>query len=117
MRGMLIDDDETISRLRTDVSLMHLRARRPERVIEAIGQTGCGLRGQMRIEASAEISLRRTNLERGLRGFGKTGAPRPHPHLAGTFPPRTKGGDRRGAPCCRRSRTVAHQRSFQRMDD
>ena len=35
MRGVLIDDDEAVARLRHDVSFVHLRARRPERMIEA----------------------------------------------------------------------------------
>ena len=33
MRGMLIDDDESIRRLRQNVILMHLRARRPQGII------------------------------------------------------------------------------------
>ena len=36
MCGVLIDDDKTVARLRHNVSFVHLRARRPQRVIEAV---------------------------------------------------------------------------------
>ena len=37
MRGVLIDDDETVARLRHDVGVVHLRARGAERVFERVG--------------------------------------------------------------------------------
>ena len=38
MRGVLIDDDDAVARLRHDVGLVHLRARRAERAVEQIGR-------------------------------------------------------------------------------
>ena len=38
MRGVLVDDDEAVARLRHDVGLVHLRARGAERPVEQIGR-------------------------------------------------------------------------------
>ena len=117
MGGVLIDNDEAVAGLRHDVSLMHLRARGPERVIERIGETDCGFSGEVRIEPGAEIGFRHTDLECGLRRFSETAAARQRPCRARTFLPRTKGGNGCTAAGRRRARTVTGERRFQRVHD
>ena len=50
MRGVLVDDDDAVARLRHDVGLVHLRARRAERPVEQIGAR----LGQASTRASAD---------------------------------------------------------------
>ena len=37
MRGVLVDDHESVAGLRYDIGLVDLRARRPQRTVEQIG--------------------------------------------------------------------------------
>ncbi len=64
MRGMLIDDDQAVARLRHDVIVVHLRPRRAERMIERIG-------AQARMSRHARSSAAGADIEHGLRRFGK----------------------------------------------
>ena len=63
MRGVLVDDDQAVARLRHDVGLVHLRARGAERPLDQFGR---------RLEAlDARIGRRLADIEGGLRRFGK----------------------------------------------
>ena len=59
MRGVLVDDDNAIARLRHDIGLVHLRAGSPERLIE---QLGCGL-----ADLDARVGGRLAHIEGRLR--------------------------------------------------
>ena len=71
MRGMLIDDDETVARLRDDVILMELGARRAERKGFRIGRAGRF--GRLRRDGSR----RARGIVEALLPFGKAEARRP----------------------------------------
>ena len=63
MRGVLVDDDDAVARLRHDIGLVHLRARGAERPVEQFGR---GLR-----DLDARIGGGRADVERRLRGLGE----------------------------------------------
>ena len=64
MRGVLVDDDDGVSRLRHDVGLVQLRARRAERAVEQ--RLGRGIGAGARIRARG-----REGLERRLHRLGE----------------------------------------------
>ena len=83
VRGVLVDDDEAVAGLRHDIGLVHLRARRAERMIEQfVGRRGFGER--LRADL-AQIGRRAADVESGLRRLGKAAAQSPPhtPPLAG----------------------------------
>ncbi len=113
MRGVLIDHHQPVTRLRHDISLVNLRARRAERTIEQFGR---GLD-----DVGARIGHRFADLEGGLRGFGEADHVAAHHRLRRRLPPvparrrsGTEGGDGRAASGGRRAAAVARQRFLQR---
>jgi hypothetical protein len=68
MRGVLVDDHQPVNRLRHDIGLVHLRARRAERLRDQVG---------LRRECfDPHIRRRPAGVERRLRDFGQPTAPR-----------------------------------------
>ena len=125
MRGVLVDDDQAVARLRHDVGLVHLRARGAERPLDQIGR---------RLEAfDARVGRRRADVEGRLRGFGKAerGAPprdvrkaqRPRrraPPVVSAAPrhaERAERGDGRAAAGRGGALALARQRLLQRAHD
>ena len=66
MRGVLVDDDDAVARLRHDIGLVHLRARGAERPVEQVGRRLAAMR--------ARVGRRRADIESGLRGLGEAGS-------------------------------------------
>ena len=62
MRGVLVDDHDAVARLRHDVGLVQLRARRAERAVDQVWR-GFG--------RDPRVGRRRAGVERRLRGFGE----------------------------------------------
>ncbi len=80
VRGVLVDDDEAVARLRHDVSFVHLRTRRSERVIE-----GVATRRSKRIRFKPEVGAQRrrgacrrcADVKRSLRAVCEADTARP----------------------------------------
>ena len=74
MRGVLIDDDEPVARLRHDIGFVDLRPRRAERMIEKI--EGGRRARDFGVGVGTHIRHRPADIEGRLRGFGKAAAQR-----------------------------------------
>ncbi len=69
MGGVLIDDDDALSRLRHDIGLVHLRARGAERPVEEIGL------GRIDARVDARIGGGAADVERRLRRLRQARCP------------------------------------------